>query len=66
MSDTVIEALDAARAAYAQAKEALRLAEAAAGQTGVEVRPEAIDELTVRRINVVEDDGTLRVVLGNS
>ena len=46
MSDTVIEALDAARAAYAQATEALRLAEAAARQSGVEVTPEAIDELT--------------------
>jgi hypothetical protein len=66
MSDTVIEALDAARAAYAQATGALRLAEAAARQSGVEVTPEAIDELTVKRVNVVEDDGTLRVVLGNS
>jgi len=66
MSDTVIEALDAARAAYAQATQALRLAEAAARQSGVEVTPEAIDELTVKRVNVVEDDGTLRVVLGNS
>jgi hypothetical protein len=62
----VIEALDAARAAYAQATEALRLAEAAARDVGVEVPPTIVDELTVKRINVVEDDGTLRVILGNS
>lgn len=66
MSGTVIEALEAARTAYAQAGEALRLAEAAAREAGVEVTPGVVDELTVRRINVVEDDGTLRMVLGNS
>jgi len=66
MSETVTEALDAARAAYARATEALRLAEAAARDAGVEVRPVAVDELTVKRINVVEDDGTLRMIIGNS
>ena len=66
MSDTVIEALDAARTAYARASEALRAAEQVARAAGVEVAPSVVDELTVKRINVVEDDGTLRVVLGNS
>jgi hypothetical protein len=66
MSETVIEALQAARAAYEQATRALRLAERTARETGVEVLPTTVDELTVKRINVVEDDGTLRLVLGNS
>jgi hypothetical protein len=66
MSETVIEALDAARAAYEQATEALRLAQAAARASGVEVTSPVVDELTVKRVNVVEDDGTLRMVLGNS
>lgn len=66
MSETVIEALDAARTAYAQSTVALRLAEAAARDVGVEVSPTVVDELTVKRINVVEDDGTVRVILGNS
>jgi hypothetical protein len=66
MSDSVSEVLDAARSAYAQASEALRLAEAAARAAGVEVTPAVVDELTVKRINVVEDDGTLRIVIGNS
>ncbi|HET8663048.1 MAG TPA: hypothetical protein VFM08_01925 [Nocardioides sp.] len=66
MSETVIEALDAARAAYARATEALRLAEAAARAAGEQVEPRVVDELTVQRINVVEDDGTLRMVIGNS
>jgi hypothetical protein len=66
MTDTVIEALETARAAYEQATEALRLAEAAARQAGVDVAPSTLDELTVKRINVVEDDGTLRLVIGNS
>jgi hypothetical protein len=56
MTDRVIEALETARAAYERATEALRIARAAAER----------DELTVRRINVVEDDGTLRIVIGNS
>ena len=66
MTDTVIQALETARAAYEQATEALRLAEAAARQAGVDVTPSTVDELTVKRINVVEDDGTLRLVIGNS
>jgi hypothetical protein len=66
MSETVTEALDAARAAYEQATQALRLAEAAAREAGVTVTTPVIDELTVKRINVVEDDGTLRIVIGNS
>jgi hypothetical protein len=66
MSETVIAALDAARAAYERATEALRLAEATARKAGVEVVPAVMDELTVKRINVVEDDGTLRMIIGNS
>ena len=66
MNESVIEALEAARAAYEQATRALRLAEHAARESGVDVVPTAVDELTVKRINVVEDDGTLRLVLGNS
>jgi hypothetical protein len=66
MNDAVIEAWDAARAAYTQATDALRLAEAAARAAGVAVPPTIVDEVTVKRINVVEDDGTLRLVLGNS
>jgi hypothetical protein len=66
MSDAVIEALSAAREAHAAATEALLRAEDAARAAGVEVTPAAIDELTVKRINVVEDDGTLRIVIGNS
>ena len=66
MSETVIEALDAARRAHEQATEALRLAETAARQAGVDVTTPAVEELTVKRINVVEDDGTLRLVIGNS
>jgi hypothetical protein len=66
MSETVVEALEAARAAYEQATRALRLAEHAARESGVEVAPTAVDVLTVKRIDVVEDDGTLRLVLGNS
>jgi hypothetical protein len=46
--------------------QALRLAEAAAREAGVRAGPTVVDELTVKRINVVEDDGTLRVILGNS
>ncbi len=66
MSETVIEALGAARTAYAQAGEALRLAEAAAREAGVNVTQTPVEELTVKRLNVVEDDGTLRIVIGNS
>ncbi|HET7070667.1 MAG TPA: hypothetical protein VFI40_07570 [Nocardioides sp.] len=66
MSETVIEALAAARAAYERAIEALRLAEGAAREAGIEATPEVVEELTVKRINVVEDDGTLRMIIGNS
>ncbi|WP_151084561.1 hypothetical protein [Nocardioides cynanchi] len=66
MSDAVTEALSAARAAHAAAVEALLRAEDAARASGVEVRLPVIDELTVKRVNVVEDDGTLRIVIGNS
>jgi len=66
MSETVIEALDAARTAYERATEALRLAEVAARAAGEQVTPTVVDELTVKRINVVEEDGTLRLVIGNS
>jgi hypothetical protein len=66
MSDAVIEALSAAREAHAAATQALLRAEDAARAAGVEAPPAAIDELTVKRINVVEDDGTLRIVIGNS
>lgn len=66
MSETVIEALDAARTAYERATEALRLAEVAARAAGEQVTPTVVDELTVKRINIVEDDGTLRLVIGNS
>lgn len=66
MSDAVIEALSAARAAHVAATEALLRAEQAARAAGVEAPPGVIDELTVKRINVVEDDGTLRIVIGNS
>ena len=65
MSDPVIEALSTAREAHASATRALLRAEAAARAAGLE--PGAtLDELTVKRINVVEDDGTLRIVIGNS
>jgi hypothetical protein len=66
MSETVIEALAAAREAHARATEALRLAEGAARAAGVEGTPAVVDRLTVKRIDVVEDDGTLRMVIGNS
>ena len=66
MSDAVIEALSAAREAHAAATEALQRAEAAAHAAGVAVTATPADELTVKRINIVEDDGTLRIVIGNS
>jgi hypothetical protein len=66
MSETVIEALHTARTAYERATEALQLAEAAAREAGVQVTPRVVDELTVKRIHVVEDDGTLRMIVGNS
>lgn len=66
MSDAVIEALSAAREAHAAATLALVRAEDAARAAGVEAPSVALDELTVKRVNVVEDDGTLRIVIGNS
>ncbi len=67
--DDVGSALEAARAAHASATEALRRAEAAAAAAGVPepgLEPRVIDHLVVKRISVVEDDGTLRIVIGNS
>jgi hypothetical protein len=46
MSESVIEALDVAPAAYERATEALRLAEAAARDAGVEVATPVVEELT--------------------
>jgi hypothetical protein len=66
VTDALADALTAAREAHAAASEALRRAEAAAGAAGAEVDASVVDELTVKRINVVEDDGTLRMVIGNS
>jgi hypothetical protein len=59
------DTLAAARAAYDAASVALRLAEEAAGLAGASGGP-VLDQLTVKRLNVVEDDGTLRIVVGNS
>jgi hypothetical protein len=60
------DTLAAAREAYGAASQALRLAEEAAGKAGVATLGSVLDELTVKRLNVVEDDGTLRIVIGNS
>lgn len=60
------DTLAAARRAYSAASRALRLAEAAAGQTGASTLYPVLEELNVKRLNVVEDDGTLRIVIGNS
>jgi hypothetical protein len=62
----VVDALTAAREAHAAATEALHRAEAAVRAAGLEVGTTVVDELTVKRLNVVEDDGTLRIVIGNS
>jgi hypothetical protein len=66
MDDAVSEALSTARAAHAAATEALLRAEDAARAAGYTGQAQVFDELTVKRINVVEDDGTLRIVIGNS
>jgi hypothetical protein len=66
MNDAVIEALSAVRVAHEAATRALLRAEDAARAAGVAAGLSTIDELTVKRINVVEDDGTLRIVIGNS
>jgi hypothetical protein len=60
------DTLASARDAYSAASRALRLAEDAAGRAGASDLGPVLDELTVKRINVVEDDGTLRIVIGNS
>jgi hypothetical protein len=61
------DTLAAAREAYGAASRALLLAEAAAGLlTDSSGQGPVLDELTVKRLNVVEDDGTLRIVIGNS
>jgi len=60
------DTLAAAREAYRAASAALSLAEAAAEQAGASAPGPAFEELTVKRLNVVEDDGTLRIVIGNS
>src|SRR4051794_3161192 len=65
MSD-LDDTLAAAREAYDAASRALHLAEEVAGQAGASTGGLVLDELTVKRINVVEDDGTLRIVIGNS
>ncbi len=59
------EALARAREAHDRATEALRTAEAAVRAAGVEVAPHVVDELTVKQIRVVEDDGTPRLLIGN-
>lgn len=60
------EALTQARRAVVAAQEALRLAERAAGVASNGTAETGLGEVTVRRINVVEEDGTLRMVIGNS
>ena len=60
------DTLAAAREAFSAASRALQLAEAAAGQAGASTVGPVLDELNVKRLNVVEDDGTLRIVIGNS
>jgi hypothetical protein len=60
------DTLAAAREALRAASTALLLAEQASGQPGPSAPGPVLEELTVKRINVVEDDGTLRIVIGNS
>lgn len=66
------EALRVAQESVRRAEEALHLAEAAARSStaGAVVTDYAftqvVDELTVKRINIVEDDGRLRMIIGNS
>ena len=59
----VLDALSAAQRAYAAATAALDAAESAARAAGVEVPGR---ELTLERLRIVEPDGTLRLVVGNS
>lgn len=56
------EALDEARKAHATAARALRLAERAAMGAGIDVSS-ASEVVSAERINIVEPDGTLRLVL---
>jgi hypothetical protein len=60
------DTLTAAREAYDAASRALLLAEEAAGRAGASTPGPVLEELTVKRLNVVEEDGTLRIVIGNS
>ncbi len=59
------EALHRARAAVDAATRALRHAEAAAREAGVEL-PEPEESISARRVDIVERDGTIRVALGDS
>jgi len=61
----VDEALAQARRALDSARMALRAAERAAGLVGVDdAKP--VESLTAQRINIVEPDGTLRLVVTNA
>ncbi|WP_052466012.1 hypothetical protein [Mobilicoccus massiliensis] len=67
------EALRVAQEAVRQAEEALRLAGAGSSDSSTAAPPvpetpcaRVVEELTVKRINVVEDDGRLRMIIGNS
>jgi len=62
--DLVQVALAEARRAYEMAGRALQRAEEAAAATGVPGGG-PVDSITVQRINIVEPDGTLRLVLTN-
>ena len=73
MVDQNAAALDAvriAREALQTAQLAPRTAELAAGgltePTSADIDTHVIEELTVKRINLVEDDGRLRMIIGNS
>jgi len=61
--DDVLDALSAARRAYEAATLALGAAESAARAAGAEVPAR---ELTLERLRIVEPDGRLRLVVGNS
>lgn len=66
LEDALTDALAAARAAHAAATEALRRAEEVARAAGLSIEPTVTDELTVKRIKVVDEDGMLRLIIGNS
>lgn len=67
-TDILTATLAEARAAHAAATRALERAEQATRAAGVEAddTQDVLDTLTVRQINIVEDDGTLRMVIANS